>query len=88
MYSGGLGDCYTGLGAQTLMPKKDFSRFLFSVVFQQKICWNSDQRFHNASNYFEMAWKIKIQTEEKNNQTIRDRREKQRFYESKTLSFI
>ena len=38
MYSGGLGDRYTGLGAQTLMPKKDFSRFLFSVVFQQKIC--------------------------------------------------
>ena len=88
MYSGGLGDRYTGLGAQTLMPKKNFSRSLFSVVVQQKICWSSDQRFRNASNYFEMAWKIKIQTEEKNNQTIRDRREKQRFYESKTLSFI
>ena len=38
MYSGGLGDHYAGLGAQTLMLKKDFSRFLFSVVFQQKNC--------------------------------------------------
>ena len=28
----------TSMSAQTLAPKKDFSCFLFSVVFQQKIC--------------------------------------------------
>ena len=54
-YSGWLGDWYTGLGAQSLTIKKHFSSFLFSVVFQQKICWSSDQWFHNASNYIEMA---------------------------------
>ena len=31
MYSGHLGDWYTGLGTQILTPS-----FLFSVVFQQK----------------------------------------------------
>ena len=35
-YPGCLGDQYTGLGAQTLTPKKDFLSFLFSAVFQQK----------------------------------------------------
>ena len=33
-YSGCLGDWYTSLCAQTLLPKKQFS----SAVFQQKIC--------------------------------------------------
>ena len=28
---------------------------------------------HNASNYFKMAWKTKMQTEEKNNETISGR---------------
>ena len=36
-YLGRFRDQYTGLGAQTLAPKKHFSSFLFSVVFQQKI---------------------------------------------------
>ena len=53
--SGCLGDWYTGLGAKIMAPKKHFSSFLFSVVFQQKICWSSYQQFHSASNYFEMA---------------------------------
>ena len=38
-----LGDQYTGLGAQTLAPEKQFSSFLFSVVFQQKMLLSSDQ---------------------------------------------
>ena len=32
-----FGDQYIRWGAQTLAPKKHFSSFLFSVVFQQKI---------------------------------------------------
>ena len=48
-------DWYTSLGAKTKAPKKPFSRFVFSVAFQQKICWNSDQWFHNASSCFEVA---------------------------------
>ena len=36
MYTGCLGDQYTGLGAQTLIPKYHFSSFVLSVVFQQK----------------------------------------------------
>ena len=51
------------------VPKEKFSSFVFSVVFQQKICWSSDQWFQNGFNYIEMAWKTKIQTEEKNNET-------------------
>ena len=47
MYSGCLGDRFTGFGAQTLPPKKHFSSFLSSVVFQQKIRWNSDHWFKN-----------------------------------------
>ena len=35
-YPGRLGDRYTGLGPQTLAPKKHCSTFLFSVVLQQK----------------------------------------------------
>ena len=35
-YSDCLGDRHTGLGAQALAPKKHFSSFLFSAVFQQK----------------------------------------------------
>ena len=50
MYPGHLGDHYTALGTQTLVPKKHFSSFLFSVVFHQKICWCRDQWFHKASN--------------------------------------
>ena len=34
-------------------PKNHFSGFLFLVLFRQKIRWSSDQRFHNASDYFE-----------------------------------
>ena len=70
-------DLYTGMGAKILTPKentfqffffkKRFSSFLFSVVFQQ-IRWSSNQLFHNASDYFEMADNTKIQTEEKNNE--------------------
>ena len=37
MISNFLGDWYTGLGAQTLAPKKQFLIFLFLVIFQQKI---------------------------------------------------
>ena len=48
MYSGYLGDRYTGLGAQTLTPKKHFLSFYVLFVFQQ-IRWSSDQWFHNAS---------------------------------------
>ena len=36
--------------------KKPFSSFHFSVLFQQKIRWGGDQWFHNASNYFEIAY--------------------------------
>ena len=43
-------DRYTGLGAQ-----KDFSSFLFSVVYPEKIHWSSDQIFHSTCNSFEMA---------------------------------
>ena len=60
---GRLGDRYTGLGTQTQAPKNHFSSFVFSVVFQQKICWSSVQWFQNASNYFEMAQKTKMQKE-------------------------
>ena len=67
-YSGRLGDRYTGLGAQNLTPKKYFSSFLLSVVFQQ-IRWRSDQWFQDASYYFEMTLNTKIQTKEKNNKT-------------------
>ena len=28
---------------------------LFSILFQQKVCWSGDQWLHNASYYFEMA---------------------------------
>ena len=47
-YSGRLGDQYTGLGAQN-------QKLFFPVAFQQNIRLSSDQWFHNASNYFEMA---------------------------------
>ena len=36
-YPGRLGGSFTGLGVQTLAPKKHFSSFVFSVVFQQKM---------------------------------------------------
>ena len=48
-------DWYISLGAQPLTPQKCFSVFLFSVVFQQKISWCSNQWFCNASNCFEMT---------------------------------
>ena len=35
-YSGCLGDRYTGLGAQTLAHKKQFSSFLFQLYFNKK----------------------------------------------------
>ena len=35
-YPGCLGDRYTGLGAQTLTPKKQLLSFLLSDVLQQK----------------------------------------------------
>ena len=37
------------------LPLKQFSSFLCSVVFQQKTRWSSDQRFRNASDYFEIG---------------------------------
>ena len=43
-----------GWVAKPWSPKNN-SIFLFSMVFQQKIHWSSDQRFRNASNYSEMA---------------------------------
>ena len=43
-YSGCMGDWYTRLGDQ-----KEFFKFLFSIAFQPKICWSSNQWFHNAS---------------------------------------
>ena len=49
------GDQYTNLGAQTLTPKKQFSSFLFSVVFRQKIHWISDQWFPSSSGHFKTA---------------------------------
>ena len=52
-------------------PKKHFSSFLFTVLFQQKICWSSSQWSHDVSTYFEIAWNTKMQTEEKNNETKR-----------------
>ena len=36
-YPGRLGDWSTDLSTKTLAPKKQFSSFLFSVVFPQKI---------------------------------------------------
>ena len=72
-YSGRLGDWYTGLGARVWAQKH--SVFFFSVVFQQRIHRSGDQRFDNATIYFEMAWKPKMQREEKNNQTIRGRKD-------------
>ena len=55
MCPGCLGDQYTGFGAQTVDHKKDFSRFLSSIVSQHKICWSSAEWFYNESNYFKMA---------------------------------
>ena len=57
-YSGRLGDRYTAWGIHTLASKNHFSSFLFSVVFQQKIRWSSDQWFHNASDF--LKW-LRIQ---------------------------
>ena len=37
IYADFLGDQYTDLGTQTLVPKKHFLSFLFSVVFQVAI---------------------------------------------------
>lgn len=54
-YWGRLRDQYIDLGAQSLEPDKYFPNFLFSVPFQQKIYWSSDQWFYKAFNYFEMA---------------------------------
>ena len=53
MYSGCLGDWYTGLGAETLVPKKYFKFSSISCVFR------------NWSNYFKMTQKTKMQTEDK-----------------------
>ena len=55
---------------------KHFQVFYFSVVFQQEMCWSGDQWFHNASLYFEMAENTKMQTEEKNNEAKRLKRNK------------
>ena len=85
-YSGGLGDSYTGLGSQTLVPKKHFSSFHFSVALQQNICWSSDQWFHNTSNYFRIASNTKMQTEEKNSDIKRSKPKKK--LSTKVFSFI
>ena len=73
MYSGPLADRYTDLGTQTVASKNHFPSLLSSVVFKQKIRWISDQWFNNESNYFEMVWNEKIQTEKQNHETKRDR---------------
>ena len=36
-YSGRLENWYTGLGTQTLTPKKTLFKFSFSVAFEQKV---------------------------------------------------
>ena len=54
-YPGRLGDRYTGLGAQTPVPKRHFSNFFFSVVFQQKNVEVVTKVFYSAFNYFELA---------------------------------
>ena len=53
-YPGRLGDWYTGLGAQTLVPKKHLSSFRFSVVFPQKIVEVAINDF-TIDDYFKMA---------------------------------
>ena len=60
--------------------------FLFPVVFQQKIRWSSDQWFHNASTYFEMASITKMQREENSSETRRSKRKKK--LSAKMFSFI
>ena len=47
-----------------LKSKNHFSSFLFSVVLQQK--------FHSESNYFEIAYKTKMQTEERSNNEAKE----------------
>ena len=42
-------------GCPNSVAKKQFSSFLFLVVFLQKILWSSFQWFKNASNYFKIA---------------------------------
>ena len=68
-------------------PKNHFSGFLFLVLFRQKIRWSSDQRFHNASDYFEKFWKKRIKTEEKKLLAINGSKQKMKLF-MKKLSFI
>ena len=64
-YPDHLGDPYTSLGTQTLAPKKYVSCFLFQLYFNKNTL-NSNQLFYNASKYFEIPQKTKMQTKEKN----------------------
>ena len=75
-YSGCLGDRYTSLGPQTLVPKKHFSNFLFSVVLQQYV--------EVAINDFTMhliilKW-LKIQNYRQKRKTMRQRGWSERRY--------
>ena len=80
LYNGNYGQWYIQAVWEASIPvwvpklwhaKNTFQVFFFSVVFQQKLHWCSDQWFHKASNYFKMVNKTNIHTEEKNNETRR-----------------
>ena len=47
-------DQYTGLDTQTLVPKNAFQVFIFQLSFSKNML-NSDQWFHNASNFVKIA---------------------------------
>ena len=76
IYSGHLGDPYTGLITQTLVTKKYFSSFLFSAVFQ-----------HKVSHCIISKWlRIQKWRQEKNNEIKRSKRNKK--LAGKVFSFI
>ena len=78
-YSGRLGDRYTGLGAQTLTPKRYFSSFHFSGVFQQKIRWSGDQLFFKM-NLIISKW-LRMEKCRQKRKTMRQRdRSERRIY--------
>ena len=65
--------------------QKALFKFSFFSCISTKIYFNKHW-FHNASNYFEMAWNTKMQTEEKNIETLRWRQKKK--LSKKVFSFI
>ena len=64
-YPGRLRDRYTVLGAQTMTPKKPLFKFSFFSYISNKNTLKERSAISNASNYFEMASRTKIQTREK-----------------------